>query len=546
MTSPTIVVLHDHPDELTRALRRRFGRDYLVSAARTIPQFEELLGQHTTALVIVDRAVAGRSVLDALQALRDTAPDTVRCVLSPAADRVTTQRLLAAVDAGAVDRCLPTPWGHPDVGLHPQVSDMLAQWWRATAPDAVAVPQLTIVAATGHARLAELRDIADRNNVPTRFLTPDDPAGRQILRDGNAAADSLVVTAEGKRPLRDPTTAQIGGLVGARLQPEHPHCDLAIVGAGPAGLAAAVFGASEGLSTVVLEPKALGGQAGTSSSIRNYPGFPYGINGGDLATLLAQQAWLLGAQTVYRTATTLHPGGAAHRLDLEGGSQLTADAVLLATGVRYRRLDIPGVERLIGAGVYYGAARAEAPRCSRQDVVVVGGGNSAGQAATHLAQHARRVTLVVRGASPGASMSDYLVRQIGRTRNIDVRVGSRITAAHGSTQLETLTIERSGDAVTVPASALFVMIGAEPDTGWLPAAIARDAEGFLLTGGAARPRNPTPLPYETTVEGVFAIGDVRHGSMKRVASAVGEGATSVSSVHARLAIRQGRAASDGA
>lgn len=536
MATPTIVVLQDHPEPLERLLHRRYGADYCVTALRAVADLDGIAHRRTTALVVADRAVGGESVVPLLAELGQRAPSMIRCVLSPAGDRIGTQQLLAAVDAGSIDRCLPAPWGHPDVGLHPLVSEMLAVWWRTTAPEVAATPQLTVVAPPDHPRLAELRDLADRNSVPTRFLLPDTAKGRQILASSGGPRTSVVVTAPGRQPLVNPSTAEIGGLIGARLQPQRPSCDLVIVGAGPAGLAAAVFAASEGLSTVVLEPKALGGQAGTSSWIRNYPGFPYGISGGDLASLLAQQAWLLGAQTVYRAATALLPDSADHRVRLEGGSLLTADAVLVATGVRYRRLEAPGMERLIGAGVYYGAARAEAPRCAQQDVYVVGAGNSAGQAATHLAQYAHRVTLLVRGAVLGVTMSDYLVRQIERTPNISVRTCSRVTAAHGSRHLEALTIETDGQAAPEPAFAIFVMIGLEPDTGWLPTALARDVDGFLLTGAEASPGDGRPrLNYETSVAGIFAIGDVRHGSVKRVASAVGEGAVSVSSVHSHLA-----------
>lgn len=541
MQTPAIVVWHDTPDIVVQPLRRRYGTDYAV---RAVTRADALLATvedepDGVAVVIAAATVGGRPTLPVLAGVSRVVPRALRCVLSPTGDRVAAQQLYAAVDAGQVDRCLPTPWGHPDVGLHPRVAEMLAEWWRRREPEAVGAYQLTVVAAADAPRLAEMRDLADRNNVPTRFLTPDSTDGEALWRRAGAATGSVVVAAAGRAPLVDPTVTDIGGLVGARLRPSVDECDVVIVGAGPAGLAAAVHAASEGLSTVVLEPHALGGQAGTSSAIRNYPGFPYGISGRDLATLLSEQAWLLGAQTVYRAAESLTAGGETHALVLAGGSELRARAVILATGVRYRRLAAPGVDRLQGTGVFYGAARAQARHCAGQPVYVVGAGNSAGQAAVHLAEHAATVTILIRGDGLAATMSDYLVRQIARTPNITLRTHSEISEAHGDGHLEALTIAAGDRRTTEPAAALFVMIGAEPDTGWLPAQIVRDPHGFVVTGtdlGATEER----LTYETSTQGVFAIGDVRHGSVKRVATAVGEGAVSVAAVHTHLARRRSR------
>jgi thioredoxin reductase (NADPH) len=313
------------------------------------------------------------------------------------------------------------------------------------------------------------------------------------------------------------------------------------VGAGPAGLAAAVYGASEGLETLVLEERAIGGQAGTSSMIRNYLGFHRGIHGGELAHRAWQQATLLGAEFVFTNrATALTVDGDHQVLTLDSGSRAAGRAVILAAGVTYRHLDIPEFDRLIGVGVFYGAAGVEAPAVAGEDVFVVGGANSAGQAALHLAKYAARVTVLIRGASLAARMSDYLVRQIQATPNIAVRLRTRVVGGRGSSRLESLTLEDDqGQQVEVPAAAVFIMIGAKPHTEWLASALSLDKDGFILTGrdisGTHWARKREPYPFETSRPGVFAAGDVRHGSVRRVASAVGEGSVAVGSVHQYLA-----------
>ncbi len=336
-----------------------------------------------------------------------------------------------------------------------------------------------------------------------------------------------MVLEDGRR-LAQPTNAEVAGALGVRTRPTESGCDLAVVGAGPAGLAAAVYGASEGLDTVLLEAEAIGGQAGTSSMIRNYLGFPRGVSGEELARLASEQATQLGAQFVYARVNGLEPGIDRHELRLADGTRIRPRVVALCTGVSYRRLAVRGVEALTGAGVFYGAATTEAEALRGQDVYVAGAANSAGQAALHLARFARMVTLLVRGASLAAKMSAYLIRDIERTANVIVRTRTEVVAAAGRERLERLTLRRSGDGAQeeVAAAGLFVLIGASPRTDWLPSAIAVDKDGYVLTGGA--------LLHETTVAGIFAAGDVRHGSTKRVASAVGEGAVTVRMVHERL------------
>jgi thioredoxin reductase (NADPH) len=326
------------------------------------------------------------------------------------------------------------------------------------------------------------------------------------------------------------------------VRPARSAYDLIIVGAGPAGLAAAVYAASEGLATVLLELEAFGGQAGTSSRIRNYLGFPRGISGADLAWRAYEQAWTFGTHFIYgNPATSLATGEDLHVVGLKDGSQVRSRAVILATGVSYRRLGIAELESFAGAGVFYGASTIEAQAVAGKPVFVVGGGNSAGQAALHLAKYAGQVTLLVRSRSLAASMSDYLTREIGSAANVHVRYRSEVAGGSGDGRLEHLLIRDrdSGRAESLPAGGLFILIGAEPFTGWLPGAIVRDQWGFILTGPDAAPRWPlarAPFPFETTAPGVFAVGDVRHGSVKRVASAVGEGSIAVRLVHDYLAL----------
>jgi thioredoxin reductase (NADPH) len=348
------------------------------------------------------------------------------------------------------------------------------------------------------------------------------------------------------RALVDPSMNDLASAVGGRTRADPGVYDLAIVGAGPAGLAAAVYGSSEGLRVLIVEREAQGGQAGTSSLIRNYLGFPRGVSGRDLARRATEQAWQFGATFIYNEVCGLRTSGPHRVLTMADGSEATSRAVVLAPGIAYRRLDAPGVAKLLGAGVFYGAAVVEAKAMTGLDVFVVGAGNSAGQAALHFALYARSVTLVMRGASLGAGMSDYLVKEIDHTGNVRVLPRTEVAAAHGEHRLEGVTL-RSADGSTTraEAAAMFVMIGADPYTGWLGDAVRRDDQGYVVTGqdlldGGGRPPagwplRRLPLPMETSVPGVFAVGDVRHGSVKRVASAVGAGAIAVQFVHEYLA-----------
>ena len=394
---------------------------------------------------------------------------------------------------------------------------------------------MRIIAEQGSARAHELRDTLARSSIPYVFHTPESADGRSWLQqagqDGSALPVLVMYTGD---VLVDPPNDQIAAAFGLASLPTAT-VDVAIVGAGPAGLSAAVYAASEGLSTLLLEREAIGGQAGSSSLIRNYLGFPRGISGANLATRAFEQAWSFGAiPSMTGLVTGLQPTADGFTLRLAGGGECQARSVLITTGVSYRRLEAPGLDPLLGAGVFYGATASESSAFAGEHVFIAGGANSAGQAAVNLARYARQVTIVIRGGSLAARMSQYLIDEISATANIDVRASTQIAAAQGSGRLEALTLKdtKTGTAETVPASALVVLIGAVPHTDWLPPGISRDEHGFIVTGSdlsdghdpAASWLLPrAPLPLETSLPGAFAAGDVRHGSVKRVASAVGEG-----------------------
>jgi thioredoxin reductase (NADPH) len=454
----------------------------------------------------------------------------------PFTELTTLQR---AIGLGRIDFSVAKGWVTPEEWLYPQIQEALTAWTIAHRPSHAVY---RIVGQQWATRSHELRDLLTRNHVPFEFYAADSAVGQQLIKD--LAIDECrlpaVVHHDGSVQ-HDPTFAEVANAHGIETRPSLEVYDLAIVGAGPAGLAAALNGASEGLRTVVLEPHAIGGQAGTSSLIRNYLGFPLGISGGGLTYRAWEQAVLFGAQFVFMNEVMgLSSRGADRVIALGDGSQAVARAVIVAVGVSYRRLDIPALDRMTGAGVFYGAAGVEAPAMAGEQVCVVGGANSAGQAALHLARFASRVTLLVRGESLVVSMSDYLIAQIEATPNVEVRLRTQVTDGHGQARLEALTLEdvRSGQREQVAAAAVFVMIGAKPRTEWLPDPVRVNDRGYILTGLDV-PHHTWPLPrpalpFETSLPGVFAAGDVRYGSVKRVASAVGEGSAAVGSVHQYL------------
>jgi len=427
------------------------------------------------------------------------------------------------------------PARSPDEVFHQSVSNFLLEWTHARR---ISAKTVHIVGESWAGRAFELRQVLGRCAVPHAFLLADSPDGRaRIEQQGERCELPLVVLPDGS-VLEDPTNIELAQATGGSIDAAETEFDIVIVGAGPAGLSAAVYGASEGLSTLVVDNGGIGGQATSSSLIRNYLGFPRGISGRGLAESAYEQAWIFGAKFAFiQDAVSLRRDAGVLRVGLSGGSEVRARAVVLATGATYRRLGIPEIEELTGAGVFYGGPTVEAPAVAGGEAYVVGGANSAGQAALHLAEYARRVTLVVRSDSLETGMSHYLIRQVERATNIDIRLGAEVAGGGGEGRLEWLVIRNRADGSTdeVAADALFLMIGAQPNTDWLTDEIARGEGGFIRTGASvetdgAWPLERAPLTLETSMPGVFAVGDVRNGSMSRVASAVGEGSIAISLV----------------
>jgi thioredoxin reductase (NADPH) len=548
-----ILAVDDDPDDLAvlaRELRNRYGHDYDVrcerSAAAGLRLLHELqASRRLVALVLASQWMGEMPGTDLLGRVRGLHPTTKRGLLIRWGDRASAEPILQAMALGGFDYYLPKPGVVADEGFHSIVEDFLAEWAKAHGRGFAPV---TIVGDPASRRVHELRDLLTRNGLLHRVHEPGSVDGASLLRRAGVPADAApVVMVVDAPPMIDPTNTEIADALGVSGAVLGQDFDVVVIGAGPGGLGAAVYGASEGLRTLVVEREAVGGQAGTSSRIRNFLGFPTGVSGSDLAIRAYEQAWLFGANFVFmREAVGLRVGGSRHTVVLSDGSEVSTRTVVLAAGVAYRRLDVPSLDGLIGAGVFYGAAVSEAPAVRDRTVFVAGGGNSAGQAALHLARYASSVTMLVRGADLARSMSDYLVTEISAQPNVAVRTHVEIVGGAGAGRLESLTLRdtTTGRTETTPAFALFVLIGAEPRTQWLPPEIERDTWGYVVTGhdllhdGKPPERWPLerpPMLLETSAPGVFAVGDVRHRSIKRVASAVGEGATCISLVHDHLA-----------
>jgi thioredoxin reductase (NADPH) len=555
MPGPVILAVADRPKVLAALagdLERRFGGDYRVlaegSPAAAVATLERLAAppDNPVALVIADRRMEDLDGLALLLRAHELHPAAKRVLLEHRGEWTSGEPVVRAMTLGQVDYLLFRPWLPPEQFLYLPVSEFLAAWEksRGAAPEAI-----QIVGRRWAARSHELREILARVGIPYGFYPDESPDGRRLLEQAGVDGRRLpVVLFPRGRALVAPSDAELAEALGFGTRPATGSCDVLIVGAGPAGLAAAVYAASEGLATQVLEPGVPGGQAGTSSLIRNYLGFPYGLSGEELTSRAVQQAWLFGADLVLaRAATRLRADGPDRVVRLSGGGEVTARAVILATGVAWRRLGVPALEALNGAGVFYGAAGSEARAMRGEDVFVVGAGNSAGQAAVHLSAYAASVTIVTIDEHLGEFMSDYLVQEVQATPNVAVVPHTEVVDGHGRQRLEGLTLRdrHSGATRTVAASALFVLIGAEPRTDWLEGVVARDERGYVLTGrdllGAGGrplgswPLERPPLLLETSLPGVFAAGDVRYRSVKRVASAVGEGSIAVQLVHEYLA-----------
>jgi thioredoxin reductase (NADPH) len=549
MTKPTILAVDDDPAvsrAIVRDLRSRYGSDYRIlratSGDEALTLMKELaLKDRPLALVVSDQRMPGMTGIELLGRVRELSPDTKLLLLTAYAD---TDVAITAINEIGLDYYMFKPWDPPEERLYPVVDDLLGDWVD-DHPDHGS--EIRVVGHQWSDQTYDVKMFLTRNHVPYRWLDVErDPEARQLVElAGVAPGDLPLVLMPDGTELRSPGTVALAEALGLRTRAEQPLYDLCIVGGGPAGLAAAVYAASEGLRTVVVERDAPGGQAGQSASIENYLGFPKGLSGADLTHRAVAQATRFGAETVLpREVTGLESRGPVRAVLLEGGGQIEARAVVIATGVSYRRLEADGLDGLGTRGISYGASASEAAQCADEDVYVVGAANSAGQAVLNFARYARKVVMVVRASVLERTMSEYLIRRIRDTPNVEVRVCTEVVAARGDGHLEGLTLadRASGREYDVETHRLFVFIGASPRTDWLGDVVARDDKGFIVTGpdlaradGAARwAAGRAPYALETSLPGVFAAGDVRLDSMKRVASAVGEGAMSVYLVHRYL------------
>ena len=549
MSKPTMLAVDDDPQVLasiSRDLRSRYAGEYRIMRASSGEQALEVLAELAlragpVAMVLSDQRMPGMTGVQLLTRAREHAPDAKFLLLTAYAD---TDAAIAAINEVGLDYYLQKPWDPPEEQLFPVIDDLLGDWRQGHPDDA---GELRVVGHRWSQASHELKTFLSRNHVPYQWLEleRDDEARRLADLAGAGVTDLPLVIVPDAEPLRAPNTLALAEALGLRTRAEQPLYDLCIVGAGPAGLAAAVYAASEGLRAVVVEKEAPGGQAGQSASIQNYLGFPKGLSGADLARRATAQASRFGAEMLLaRDVVGIEARGPVRAVRFAGSDDIEARALLISSGVSYRRLQGPGLEELAGRGVFYGSSAGEAVQCQGDDVYVVGAANSAGQAALNFARYAKRVVMLVRGARLEDSMSMYLVAQIQATDNIEMRLGASVVAAHGTEHLEAISIA-TGDGSLEEATTnwLFVYIGAQPRTDWLGDAVVRDGHGFIVTGNdllasprmRAWPLARTPYALESSVPGVFAAGDVRLDSMKRVASAVGEGAMTVYLVHRYLA-----------
>ena len=546
---PVILTVDDDPGvsrAVARDLRRKYGEGHRIVRAESGAVALDALRQmklrgEPVAVLLADYRMPEMNGIEFLEHAMDVYPGARRALLTAYAD---TGAAIDAINVVDLDYYLLKPWDPPEEKLYPVV-DSLLESWRASDPRPV--PELKVVGHRWSARSSEVREFLARNQVPYRWYPADEPEGMRLLDAAESDGMSLpvVITVEGE-VLVEPSDAELAARVGLATTPSAEFYDLVVIGGGPAGLGAAVYGASEGLRTVLVERMATGGQAGQSSRIENYLGFPDGVSGAQLTDRARRQAAKFGAEVLTtREVVGLEVRGPARTVRFSDGTGVDAHSVILATGVAYRRLAAPGLDELTGRGVFYGSALTEATSCAGQDVYVVGGANSAGQAAVYLARGAKSVTIVIRGPSLRKSMSHYLVEQIERIPAIRVRTCTEIAEAHGDNHLERLTLRDSdtGETEVVDAQWLFVFIGAAPLTDWLDGVVRRDERGFILAGPdlaaagerlAGWPLDRVPYHLETSVPGIFVAGDVRAESAKRVASAVGEGAMAVMLVHRYL------------
>jgi thioredoxin reductase (NADPH) len=553
MAKPVLMAVDDDPEVLRaveRDLRKHYAEHYRVlradSGAAALNALHGLKRRsEAVSLLLADQRMPEMSGVDFIRRAMDIYPDARRVLLTAYAD---TDAAIHAINEARIHHYLLKPWDPPEQQLYPVLDDLLDDWQASHHP---AFSGVRVLGHRWSSRSYAVRDFLARNQVPYRWLDAEDAEKSAETRDalaavgGEASKLPVVLFSDGTW-LSDPATLDIAERLGLRTRPETSFYDLLIVGGGPAGLAAAVYGASEGLRTVMIERDAPGGQAGMSSRIENYLGFPSGLSGADLARRAVTQARRFGVEILTpQEVTRLRVEAGSKFVALGDSTEIGAKALIIATGVSYRRLDVPGMDRVQGAGVYYGAAMTEASSCRGEDVYIVGGANSAGQAAMFFSQYARRAIMLVRGSSLQISMSQYLVDQIGKTENIDVELNSEVVEVFGQNHLEAISVRCSttGEAQRISANSLFIFIGAQPRTEWLTGVIERDDKGFLLTGPDlmrdGKPPKGWPLerdPWllEASSPGIFVAGDVRYRSIKRVASGVGEGSNAVQFVHQYL------------
>ncbi len=548
MDKPVILTIDDDPavlQAIARDLRKQYGDRFRIvradSGAKALEAVQQLKLRGTTvALFLADQRMPEMSGVEFLNQASEIFPRAKRALLTAYAD---TNAAIDAINTAQLDYYLLKPWDPPEEKLYPILDDLIQDWQATFKPEFQGV---RVISDRWSPQSHALRDFLARNQVPYRWLDIEtNTEARQLVScagESNNPCLPLVLLPDGEKLVK-PSPADLAQQVGMQTEAANPFYDLVIVGGGPAGLAAAVYGASEGLRTVMLEREAPGGQAGTSSRIENYLGFPVGLSGSDLARRAVTQAKRFGVEILNpQEATSIRLEDNYRIVTLADGSEISCHAVILAMGVSWRRLTVPGIEKFAGAGVYYGAAQTEAAACKDEDVYVVGGANSAGQAAMYFSKYARKVRMLVRGESLTKSMSQYLIDQIDGTDNIEVLPFHSVVEAKGGDRLEAILVKDSqtGEVKTLDTNSLFIFIGATPRTEWLDGVVERDARGFLQTGPDVTYGNPWPLDrdrflLETNVPGIFAVGDVRSGSVKRVASGVGEGSICVQFVHRHLA-----------